>query len=308
MKICMGLGALALLALAGCGPQNISGSYMAHDDRGAALLQLTESQSQQVMGNMILVRLLPNGQTERTDMSISGGAVDANGHTLVLTMKANELFALARNVSGEISGTGIDLAMPGGTMHLSTAKPHDFDTAIDGLAKAGQQQQQRQAQARQMADDVKRVADLTRALAVYNTRIQSSTQGPEVARKQEEQLVGAARKDLAIMQDLESKHQDFPAGQVRYRIGQLAFQMGQIKFQLNLAVQQGREHLAGFDDGLAKNPCHTYANLQGCDALGQEKMRYTTTRAKVENKLAQLSNDLQKNESAIEAINKQAGN
>ena len=302
------IGALVLLALAGCGPQNISGSYMTHDDRSAALLQLTESQGQQVMGNMILVRLLPNGLTERTEVSITGGTVDANGHTLVLTMKANEFFAQARNVSGEISNRSIDLAMPGGTMRLSSSKPEDFDATIHKLAEAGKQQQQIQEQAKQIADDINRVADLTRTLAAYNTRIQSSIQGPEVARTQEEHLVDAARKALTIMQNLESKQQDFPASQVKYRIGQLAFQMGQIKFQVDQAIRQGREHLAAFDNGLAKNPCNTNANLQGCDALTQEKVRYTTTRAAVENNLAQLSSDLQKNGSDIEAINKQAGN
>lgn len=305
----MGLGALvALLTVVGCSPQNVSGTYMAHDDHGALLLQLTESQGQQVMGNMILVQLLPNGRTKRTDISITGGAVDANDHTLVLTMRPNELFAQARNVSGEISGTGIDLVMPGVTMHLFSSTPQDFDIAINDLAEAGKQQEQLLTQAKQVADDVKRIAGLTQALTAYNTRILSSAQGPEVLRKQEEQLVAAARKNLAIMLDLVSKHQDYPADQVRYRIGQLAFQMGQIKFQISQVVEQGQAHLADLDDGLAKSPCYANISLQGCDSQGQEKVRYTATRAKVKKYLSQLSSDLQKNESAIEAINIQAGN
>ncbi|KRE84856.1 hypothetical protein ASG75_13320 [Rhodanobacter sp. Soil772] len=299
------MGVLALLSMAGCSSQNLSGTYMARDDHGAALLQLTESQSQQVMGSMVLIQVKPNGQAERTDISITGGTVDANGHSLVLTMKANELLSLARNVSGQVSDAGIDLAMPGGNAHFSPAKSQEFDATINALVEVGKQRRQLQDRAKQIAEDVKRVSELTQALSAYNTRILSSTQGPEIARHQEEQLVEAARKDHGLMQDLEAKHQDYPAGQVRFRIGQLAFQMGQIKFQVDQVLQQGSEHLSEFDKGLANSPCSASASIDGCDRLAKERQRYATTRAKVESNLAQLSNDIQKNEAAIDAINKQ---
>jgi len=299
------LGVLALFGMAGCSPQSLSGTYMARDDHGAALLQLTESQGQQVMGSMVLIQVKPSGQAERTDISITGGTVDANGHSLVLTMKANELLSQVRNVSGQVSGTGIDLAMPGGNAHFSPAKSQEFDATINALVEAGKQQQQLQDQAKRMAEEVKRVSELTQALSAYNTRILSSTQGPEVARRQEEKLVEAARKDLVLVQNLEANHQDYPAGQVRFRIGQLVFQMGQIKFQVDQVIQQGNEHLSEFDKGLANSSCSATARIDGCDGLAKEQERYVTTRAKVEGSLAQLSGDIQKNEAAIDAINKQ---
>jgi len=299
------MGVFALLSMAGCSSQNLSGTYMARDDHGAALLQLTENQGQQVMGSMVLIQVKPNGQAERTDISITGGTVDANGHSLVLTMKSNELFGQAQNVSGQISGTGIDLMMPGGNAHFSPAKSQEFDATINALVEAGKQQQQLQDRAKRMAEDVRHVSELTQALSAYNTRILSSTQGPEVARRQEEQLVEAARKDRSLMQDLEAKHQDYPAGQVRYRIEQLVFQMGQIKFQVDQVLQQGNEHLSEFDKGLANSPCAASARIDGCDGLAKEQERYATTRAKVKSNLSQLSSDIQRNEAAIDAINKQ---
>ena len=309
MKTFGALGAIALLTLAGCNQQHsVSGTYLTRYTNGAAQLQLIESQSGQVMGSFTIITVKADGQAEREDVSITGGTVDANGQSLVLAVKPNALLSQAQNIGAQVTEQGIDMQAPWGNFHFVAAKPGEFDAAVNESVAAGKQQHTLREKAEQMANDEQRIAALTQSLAVYNTHIQGNTQGPELVREQEEQLVAAALKELHVVHDLEAKHQDFAADQRRFRVGQLAFQMGQLKFQLDGVLQQGHDHLAEFDKALAESPCYTRASLQGCDALGQEKMRYTTTRAKVENNLAKLSGDLQKNQSAIDAINKQAGN
>lgn len=71
---------------------------------------------------------------------------------------------------------------------------------------------------------------------------------------------------------------------------------------------QVSERLSNVDKGIANSPCHENPGLQGCDAQEQEKIRYTANRTRIKKYLEQLSADLEKNESAILAINKQAGN
>ena len=142
-----------LVGLVACSAKTLSGTYMARDSHGAALLQLTENQSQQVMGSMIIIQVMPDGRAERADISITGGTVDASGRSLVLVMKGNELLSQEKNVSGQVTGNGIDLAMPGGTAHFLPATPQEFDAATNVLVEAGKQQQQLQNQAKQLADD-----------------------------------------------------------------------------------------------------------------------------------------------------------
>lgn len=300
------LGAFALLALVGCGPHTLSGTYVGHDAGGAMLLQLTQNQEQHIMGSMSVVVLKPDGSLERREVSITDGTTD--GQSFTLTLKPNELFGQTRNISGKVAGDGMDVTFGGAPEHLATASPQVFNDAVQALTAAGQAQQEAAQQAKATADAAKTIAALTQNLKAYNDRIQGNTQGPEVARNQEEKLVDAARKDLGLMQDLEAKHQEFPAGQVRFRIGQLAFQMGQVKFQVDQVLQQGSEHINTFDQALAKSPCFTHTEIQGCTALGTEKMRYVATRAKVESNLTTLAEDFKKNGGAMDAINKQAGN
>lgn len=309
MKTRRTLGALAFLTLISCNQQtSVSGTYLARYTNGAASMQLTESQSGQVMGSLSLVTVKGDGQSERHDASIIGGAVDANGESLVLTVKPNEPFAMAQNVSGQISRQGIDVVMPWGSSHFVPEKPGEFDAAINNLVVVGKQQELLQAQAQQMATDAQHVSELTQALTAYNNRIEANPNGPAIARGQEEQVLAAAQRDLGILKDLEAQGKEIPANQVRFRINQLAFQMGQMKFQVDQALNQGREHISGFDQRLANSPCFVNARIEGCDTLGQEKLRYAKVREHVLSIRGQLAADMQKNGTAMDAINKQAGN
>ena len=299
---------MALAAVAGCTGKRISGTYVAQDAHGAAMLQLTQSSSDKLTGSLTVVQLLPDGTSQRTDISVTDGTVDPNHRSFVLSMKANALLAQSGNVSGEVTGAGVDLTTPESVVHLTTGTPADFYRATHSLAAAGQKQQEQAVLAKREADNAKRVQGLTHALAGYNTWVASSTQGPEAARRQEEQLVAAARKDLAIERTLASQHQDFAAGQARFRIGQLAFQMGQLKLQIEQAVQTGHDHLAGFDRGIAQSPCLGERGLPGCDALAKAQAGYSLTRAKVVSNLEQLSDDLHTNLATMDGLNKAAGN
>jgi hypothetical protein len=314
------LGALALLALSGCNQQtSVSGTYLARYTNGAAQMQLTESQSQQVMGSIIVITVKPDGQAVRQDVSVTGGTVDANGKSLVLTVKPNEIFAQAQNVSGQISDGAIDLQVPWGNSHFEPTKPGEFDAAVNALVATGKQQAQVQAEerakqeqadakAREIANQVRHIQDVTSSLAAYNNRIQSATWTPAVPREQEENLVARAKRGLDIQQELRTKHRDVDAAQAGVAIAQLTVAMNQIKIQVDQDIAQGRHHLTEFDQALSNSPCHANATLDGCIELGKEKMRYATTRRLVEGNLAQAESDIGRNQIQIEAISKQAGN
>jgi hypothetical protein len=314
------LGALALLALAGCSQQSsVSGTYLARYTNGAATMQLTESQSQQVMGSIVVVTVTPDGQATRQDISITGGTVDANGKSLVLTVKPNALFAQSQNVSGQVSGQAIDLTAPWGDARFVPEKPGEFDAVVNALVTAGKQQAQVQqqaraqqeqadAQARDTATAVRRTQELTSSLAAYNKRIQGGTWTPAVPREQEEKLVERARHGLDVQRQLRASHRDVDANQVRVQIAQLGVAMDQLKIGVDQGIQRGRQQLAIFDQALAKSPCYSTATLDGCAGLGEEKMRYATTRAKVEGELAQAESDIERNLAAMKALSKEAGN
>lgn len=303
------MGAVALLALAGCHQQqSVSGTYLARFTNGAAQMQLTETQGGQVTGSLTVVVVNPDGKAERKDLSIISGAADANGQSLVLTVKPNELLSHAQNVAGQISRGAIDMRAPWGNSHFIHERPGEFVAAVNVLVSAGKQRAEAQATARQLDTDTRRVASLTQALMSYNDRIEAQSNGPAIPRGQEKQLLDAAQKDVEILKDLQSQNKEIAANQVRFRISQLSFQMGQIKFQVDQALQQGRDHIGGFDQALANSPCVSNVNIDGCKALGVQKVRYAKVRTEVHGWWAELSEDMQKNGKAMEAINKQAGN
>lgn len=314
------LGASALLALAGCNqPHSVSGTYLARYTNGAAQMQLTESQSGQVMGSLTIITVKADGQAERKDVSITGGTVDANGQSLVLTVKPNALLSLAQSVSGQITGQGIDMQAPWGNSHFMPAKPGEFDAAVNEAVATGKQQatiqaqakaqlEQAQAEVRARTEQVRHIQDLTLNLAAYNNRIQSSAWTPTVPREQEEKLVERARHGLEIQRNLRASGREVDASQAGVQIAQLAVAMNQIKIEVDQGIQQGRQHLATFDQALSNSPCYSDAKLDGCAALGEEKMRYASTRKKVEGNLVQAESDIARNQSQMEAISKQAGN
>lgn len=298
---------IMILGLAGCsGGQPLSGAYVAKDPQGTALLQLTENQSQQLMGSLTIVALNSDGSVERNEFSINGGTTD--GTSLTLPMKSNEIFGQTQNISGRVSNDGIALTMGTVTLHFLPSTTQDFESDAQRLAVEGQTHQKLIAQAKALENDAKVVAHLTADLNAYSARIESSTSNPKQVQQQEQSILTAAGNDLQLMRQLETKHQDYPAGQLRFRIGQLAFQMGQIEFQIDQIVQLGHEHLQGFDQRIAVNPCGATPRLDGCDALISARQRYGLVRTRVLNTLAQLTSDLQQSQAEMGRINKEAGN
>lgn len=296
-----------MLGLAGCGGrQSLSGIYVEKDQQGAALLQLTENQGQQLMGSLTIVALKADGSIGRIDVSITGGTTD--GTSLTLSMKPNEIFGQTQNISGEVSNGGIDLTMGTSTLHFSPSTPQDFESVAQSLAVEGQRHQKLIAQARALANDAKVVVQLTADLNAYSARIESSTGSPKQVQEQEQKILIAAGNDLRLMRQLEARNQEYPAGQVRFRIGQFAFQMGQIEFQIDQVVNLGHDHLQGFDQRLAVNPCSTARRLNGCDGLTSAQQRYGSIRTRVLNNLVQLTSDLQHSQTEMARINKEAGN
>lgn len=83
------------------------------------MLQLTENQSQQLMGSMTIATLKSNGVLEQHQVSITGGSTD--GSSLTITVKPDELWSQSANLGGRVVHGGIDLRMGTVTGHFSPA-------------------------------------------------------------------------------------------------------------------------------------------------------------------------------------------
>ena len=299
---------LLALAAAGCTRPTLTGTYTATGARWAAMVQLTEGSDHRLMGNVVTVDLSNDGDLHRSDLAITDGTVDAAAGSVALTMKPTGLLSEAHTVTGSITGSGIALDLPAGVAHLARSTPDAFDRASAALQALGHKEQTDQAQKKRAAEDVERVSELTKQLAAYDDRITAPSHGPEQARQQEEQMLAAARHDLSVVHTMTDRHQEFAADQARFHIGQIDFQMGLLKMQIERDVQAGHDHLAGFNQALAQSPCANLPDVAGCAALAQEQSRYVAGRARVESDLTRASQDMQKNSTAMELINKAAGN
>ncbi|KZC41170.1 hypothetical protein RHOFW510R12_00900 [Rhodanobacter sp. FW510-R12] len=299
---------LAALTLGGCGSHSLSGTYTASDAHAAVMLQLTEDADHRLMGTLSAVQLTPPGDTTRVDFSITDGSVDGRSKSIALTLKSNAMFGQTRNVSGEVTSSGINLAMPEGLLRLSSGTMEGFEQSSHALEVAGADRKRDLAQERRAADALKRVAELTQALSSYNGRIAANTRGPDDVRKEEEGLVATARQALAAKRRLAAANREFDSSQAGFRVGQLAFQLNLLRLQVEQDVQMGHEHIQDLDRQVANNPCTTQASIPGCVALSGELARYQSTRSRVRAELGQLAQDLATNLPAMGAINKAAGN
>ena len=310
MKTYEALGALALLALAGCSHRSsVSGAYNYRDARDAAELVLTQNQ-QQIMGSFSVATLQNDGSMTRGESSITAGTYDPQSGSLTLTVKASGPLSQPFNVTGTVAHGAIDLTFAGRTLHLTSSSQQDFEETVAALTVLGNTEQQAQALAQKTAEATKYVAQLTQDLDAYDMHIERSTVTPTMVRTQEGKILAAAQHDLGLIHELagQGKGGSYAAGQVRFRIGQLDYQMGQIKYQVDQALSESHEHIGALDQRLASNPCIADGHLTGCTALGQAQERYSEVRDRVTTNLAQLSSDTQENSAAIEALNKQAGN
>lgn len=295
---------LGVLVLAGCS-HSLSGTYEAGDASDVAGLQLTENKDQQLMGSLNIVAMNRDGTLIRSGYSITGGTTD--GRAITLTMKANGLFGEAANIAGTVSGSSIDLTLNNAVYHFASSSQAAFADRAAVLEAAAKARRAGVAMAKERAQDVETVAALTRDLQGYNERWVNPT-GMNKAKSAESEVLATARKDLTIKRQLDAEHQTFQAGQVAFRIGQLDFQMGQIKFQVDDAVDAGSSQLADFDKRLSATPCNATPSLQGCAALAVQHERYNATRSRIQSGLAQMQADIRENSSAMDALNKAAGN
>jgi hypothetical protein len=283
-----------IIALMGFGvPHSLSGTYIARETGGAVMLQLTENQSQQLMGSMTVVSLDSNGVLEERGISIIGGTTD--GLSLTITVKVNQLFSQAVNFVGRVANGGIDLTMGTATAHFSPASPKAFNALVTDLAAAGQEQERRQT-----------LTQLAQELNSYCKKVEAHAPSAKPVHDTEQKLLRAARHDLILEHAFNS--QSFQAGQVRFRIGQLAFQLGQIKFKVDGAIPEWRAQIQRFDARLAANPCNANAHLAGCEALASAQRRYKPVRMRVLNEAKEFVTDMEQSEAEMIALNEEAGN
>lgn len=294
---------VGLVAISGCS-HSLSGTYQASDANDVAGLQLTENH-QQLMGSMSVVGMAGNGTLTRKEFSITGGTTD--GHTITLTMKADEMFGGSINVAGTVAGSGIDLTFNDKITHFAASNPAALADDVSVLEAAAKARRANLATTKQRAKDAETIAALTRDLQSYNER-EANPDGMSKAKSTEDAVLVEARKDLAIKKQLDADHREFKAGQAAFRIGQLDFRMGQIKFQVDNAISNGSDNIAAFDRRLATNPCIGTPSLQGCAALIVQQQRYSTVRARIQSDITQMQSDIRENGSAMDALSKAAGN
>jgi hypothetical protein len=288
------LSATLLLVLMGCGgTSSLSGTYMATDSGAAAMLQLTENQSHQLLGSILFVTLQPNGGLEKRGANITGGSTD--GSSLTVTVKASQLFSQPENVGGRVVSGGIDLTFGTVIAHFAPASPQAFDAAVNALAATGQEQQRRRG-----------LAQLTHDLDAYCAKMDAHPITRERAHDEEQKLVAAAQHDLTVERQL--RPQSFQAGQVRYRISNLDFQLGQIGFQVERAEPVWHAEIQRLDARVASNPCHSTKDLPGCNAFAAADQRYASVRTQVLSDATQVEADLRQSQSEMTALNQEAGN
>lgn len=298
---------LAVLAIAGCARHQVTGTYTAYSANAAVMLQLTEGHSRTLMGDLKIVSVTPAGGLRQGVIDVTGGAVDPSGHGFVLTLRDTAAGLLPRNVTGRLTGSGLELDVLGGVHHLARGTPEAFDSDIRLLETLAQDRRTAIAKQKQAAEDARTVAALTGQLTAYSQRIQSLKVTPSIVRTRELALVEAARKQLALERALQARHQGNAAGQAAYRIGELEYQMGQIKYQVDNVVAGGRHHLAMLDHELAASPCVTRPGSPQCADLQQAKTQYEATRLVVLGDIGRLVSDIDTNTAAIDRINYVAG-
>lgn len=308
MKLRTMVGALLVLAMAGCGRHTLSGTYTASGPQAAVMLQLTERSDHRLMGTLSAVQITAAGDAQRMDFSITDGSVDASGRAISLTMKPNGLFGQTRTVSGEVTPDGMSLAMPDGVLQLASGTMEGFERASRALDVAAADRKRQLEQQKSAENDLNLVAALLQEVSGYDQRIASNTQGPDDVRKDEEALVAAARRSLATERRLTATHREFDASQAQFAVGQASFRLNLIRLQVQEDVRTGHQHIADLDRSVANNPCTHRGTIPGCVALAGELTRYQATRAKVLSELEQLSKDLATNEAAMDTLNKAAGN
>lgn len=288
------LSAISLLALVGCGGvTSLSGTYMARDSGGVAILQLTENSRHKLLGSILVVTIRQNDQLEKSEYNIIGGS--AAGASLTLTIKANQLFSQPENVGGQTSDREITLAFGTSNVHFSPATPRAFDAAVNELSATAREQQRERD-----------LAQLVHDLDVYCANMEAHPINTRRAHDEEQALVAAARRDLALERQLNP--QSFQASHVRFLIGNLEFQLGQIWFQLERAEPVWHAEIRRLDARVAANPCHRHKRLSGCDAFAVAKSRYASVRSQVLRSAKKAEAEYEQSKSEMTALNKEAGN
>jgi len=126
------------LLLAGCGDRSVSGSYVAHYDNQADLLQITETPDHRFTGTLRHAGLKNDGTLTSSSTNVSG-SVDGNSITLAVLETP---LPIGQNFSGSVTGDGIELTVANGAQtgveHFAKGQPSDFDAVVAQLNQAGQ--------------------------------------------------------------------------------------------------------------------------------------------------------------------------
>lgn len=288
------LSAISLLALVGCGTAtSLSGTYVARDAGGVALLQLTENSRHKVLGSILVVTVRQNDELDKTEYNIIGGSV--SGTSVTLTIKPDQLFGQPENVGGRMSNRGITLSFGTSNVNFSRAAPRVFDAAVYKLSATAREKKRERD-----------LAQLVHDLNVYCANMKAHPINTRRAHNEEQALVAAARRDLALERQLNP--QSFQAGHLRFLIGHLQFQLGQIWYQLERAELMWHAQIRRLDARVAANPCNRLRRLSGCDALAAAKSRYAAVRLQVLTSAKKAEAEYDQSNSEMAALNREAGN
>lgn len=129
----------AALLSSGCGDRSVSGSYVSHNANSATLLQITEIPDHHFTGTFRRAVLNNDGNMTTSTSNVSG-SVDSS--TVVLAI-LDAPFRVGQNISGTVTGSGLDLTVPAtqsaqtATAHFDKADTSDDDSAVAQLTQTG---------------------------------------------------------------------------------------------------------------------------------------------------------------------------
>ena len=288
------LSAISLLALVGCGTAtSLSGTYVARDVGGVALLQLTENSRHKVLGSILVVTVRQNDQLDQTEYNIIGGSVA--GTSVTLTIKPDQLFGQPENIGGRKSKRGITLAFGTSNVNFSRAAPRVFDAAVNKLSAMAKERKRERV-----------LAQLIHDLNDYCANMKAHPINTRRVHDEERALVAAARRDLALERQLNP--QSFQASHLRFLIDNLQFQLGQIWYQLERVEPMWHAEIRSLDARVAVNPCNRRGRLSGCDAFAAAKSRYASVRLQVLRSAKRAEAEYDQSNSEMTALNREAGN
>lgn len=266
MKLRIAAFTLAVITLCGWTfDRNISGTYIATDRAGVAMLQLVESADGKLTGQFQAAALAPDGQLISRSLSVAGTANDGK---MALTLSepggSANLFGIQKGDILELNG-----AAEFGTMDFSASEPAKYQQAFQALQTQSQSilAQNAQNAAREKAAENERqfIAQLT----AFLPEIETFNANQEKRLRQ----ISALEQSFAAIVTRMSEYLDrernlagirqasVERGQISVQVGQgsVAYEQAHVAADWDAAELQNRIKVLSAKESEAENRCRSIA-------------------------------------------------